>query len=174
MNRLSIWRPERMLSFRDLNNIQRRFDRLWDEVFTVSPIETTSVADFTPPCDVEETESHYVISLDVPGMSREDLQVEVAGDNLIISGSRKEEHISRKGEPQVSERYHGKFYRSMNFPGLTEDSKIEAVYKDGVLRVAVPRAVAAKKKMVEIAQEKSSFWNKLLGKVEEKRETKAA
>jgi HSP20 family protein len=62
----------------------------------------------------------------------------------------------------------------MSFPGLKEDSKIEAVYRDGVLRVAVPKAAPAKKKTIEIAEEKSGFWNKLLGRVEEKRETKAA
>lgn len=172
--RLSLWRPERMLTFRDINNIQRRFDRLLEDVFSPLSIETQNVTDFSPPCDVEETDTHYVVSLDVPGMAKENLNVEVSGDCLVISGSRKEEHISKKGEPHVSERYQGKFYRSMSFPGLSEDSKIEAIYKDGVLRVAVPKIAASKKKMVPISEEKTSFWSKLLGKPEEKKEQKAA
>jgi len=161
--------------FRELNNIQRRFDRLWEDVFT--PFSTPlarPVFDYSPPCDIEESDSHYVVSLDIPGMSREDLKVEVQGDNLIMSGSRKEEYVSKRAEPHVSERYQGKFYRSMTIPGLSEESKIEAIYKDGVLRVAVPKVAAARKKMIPIAEEKSGFWSKLLGKGEEKREEKAA
>ncbi|NBX75725.1 MAG: Hsp20/alpha crystallin family protein [Proteobacteria bacterium] len=172
--RLSLWRPERSISFRDLNNLQRRFDRLWEDVFVPATSEAQTVVDYVPPCDLEETDSHYVVSLDVPGMSKENLHVEVSGENLIITGSRKEERITKKGEPQISERYQGKFFRSMSFPGLTEESKIEAVYKDGVLRVAIPKAPQAKKKAIEIADEKSSFWSKLLGRVEEKRAEKAA
>jgi len=172
--RLSLWRPERAISFRDLNNLQRRFDRLWEDVFAPTPSEAQALVDYVPPCDVEETESHYVVSLDVPGMSKENLQVEVSGENLVITGSRKEERITKKTEPQISERYQGRFYRAMSFPGLTEDSKVEAVYKDGVLRVAVPKVPEAKKKTISISDEKSSFWSKLLGRVEEKRAEKAA
>lgn len=172
--RLSLFRPERMMSFRDINNIQRRFDRLLEDVFSPVTIETQNVMDYTPPCDVEETDTHYVVSLDVPGMAKENLNVEVSGDCLVISGSRKEEHISKRGEPQITERYQGRFYRSMSFPGLTEESKIEAIYKDGVLRVAVPKAAGTKKKTVPISEEKSSFWSKLLGKPEEKKEHRAA
>jgi HSP20 family protein len=172
--RLSLWRPERSISFRDLNNLQRRFDRLWEDVFTPVSSEAETSVDYVPPCDVEETESHYVVSLDVPGMSKENLHVEVTGENLVITGSRKEERMTKKGEPHISERYQGRFYRSMSFPGLSEDSKIEAVYRDGVLRVAIPKAPEAKKKTIPIADEKSSFWSKLLGQVEEKKAEKAA
>jgi HSP20 family protein len=162
------------LSVRDINNIQRRFDNLLEELFEpLAPLELRSVGEYSPPCDIEETESHYVVSLDVPGMAKEDLNVEVSGDSLIISGSRKEEHLSKKGQPQMSERYQGSFFRCMSLPGLTEDSKIEAIYKDGVLRVAIPRAYATKKKTVPISAEKTSFWNRLLGRPEEKqKETK--
>ena len=96
------------------------------------------------------------------------------GENLVISGSRKEEHISKKATPKVSERYQGSFYRSMSFPGLSEDSKIEAVYKDGVLRVAVPKVPEAKRKSIPISGEKTGVFAKLLGRVEEKRAEKAA
>jgi len=163
-----------MISFRDLNNLQRRFDRLWEDAFAPVSSEAQSVVDYIPPCDVEETENHYVVSLDVPGMSKDNLHVEVSDENLIISGSRKEERVTKKTEPQVSERYQGRFFRSMSFPGLSDESKIEAVYKDGVLRVAVPKAPAARKKTITIADEKSSFWSKLLGRAEEKKEEKAA
>lgn len=172
--RLSLWRPERMLSFRDLNNLQRRFDRLWEDVFTPSAGEPFNELEYSPPCDVEEMDSHYVLSLDIPGLSKENLKVEVSGDTLTISGHRKEERVSGKGEPQVSERYQGRFSRSMTVPGLSEEAKIEAVYKDGVLRVAVPKTPIAKKKTVPISDEKGSFWTKLLGRAEEKREEKAA
>ena len=165
--------------FRELNNMQRRFDRLWEDVFTplstpISALPSRTAFEYSPPCDIDESDSHYLISLDVPGMSKDHLHVEVQGDNLILSGSRKEEHVSKREEPYVSERYQGKFYRSMTIPGLSESSKIEAVYKDGVLRVAVPKQPSAQKKMIPIAEEKSSFWSKLLAKSEERKEEKAA
>jgi len=163
-----------MISFRDINQFQRRFDRLLDELISPVSIEAPTAMEYTPPCDIEESDTHYVVSLDVPGMAKENLHVEVSGDCLVISGSRKEEHVSKKGEPQISERYQGKFYRSMSFPGLTEESKIEAIYKDGVLRVAVPKAEAAKRKAIPISEEKSTFWTRILGKPEERKETKAA
>jgi HSP20 family protein len=164
---------------RELNQMQRRFDRLWDDVFTplstpFATIPARSAFEYNPPCDIDESDSHYIVSLDVPGMSKEDLHVEVQGDQLILSGSRREEHVSRRAEPTVAERYQGKFYRSMTIPGLSEESKIEAVYKDGVLRVAVPKELSAQKKVIPISEEKTGFWSKLLGKAEERREEKAA
>ena len=172
--RLSLFRPERIFSIRDINNFQRRFDRLLEDAFSPTVPEPQEVVDYIPPCDIEEADDHYVISLDVPGMSKENLKVEVSGDNLIISGSRKEERVSTKTEPQVTERYQGKFYRSMTIPGLSEESKLEAVYKDGVLRVAVPKAPAMKRKQVPISEEKSGLLSKILGKAEEKKHEKAA
>lgn len=164
---------------RELNQMQRRFDQLWDDVFTplstpFTALPVRSAFDYNPPCDIDESDSHYVISLDVPGMRKEDLHVEVQGDNLILSGSRREERVSKRAEPTFAERYQGKFYRSMTIPGLSEESKIEAVYRDGVLRVAVPKEPSAQKKAIPISEEKTGFWSKLLGKGEERREEKAA
>lgn len=173
-NRLSLFRPERIFTFRDLNNIQRRLDRLFEDVFTPVSREISEMEAYTPPCDIEEADSHYVVSLDVPGMSRENLKVEISGENLVISGHRKEEHITSKTEPQISERYQGKFYRTMSFPGLNEKSKVEAVYKDGVLRVAVPKATAEKRISIPISEDKGGLMNRILGRIEGKKEEKAA
>lgn len=173
-NRLSLFRPERIFTFRDLNNIQRRLDRLFEDVFTPASREISEMEAYTPPCDIEEADSHYVVSLDVPGMSRENLKVEISGENIVISGHRKEEHITSKAEPQISERYQGKFYRTMSFPGLNEKSKVEAVYKDGVLRVAVPKATAEKRTSIPISEDKGGLMNRILGRIEGKKEEKAA
>jgi HSP20 family protein len=121
-----------------------------------------------------EEKTVLVLPLNFHWMSKENLHVEVTGENLVITGSRKEERMTKKGEPHISERYQGRFYRSMSFSGLSEDSKIEAVYRDGVLRVAIPKAPEAKKKTIPIADEKSSFWSKLLGQVVETKAEKAA
>jgi len=173
-NRLSLFRPERIFTFRDLNNIQRRLDRMFEDVFAPVSREISEMEAYTPPCDIEEADSHYVVSLDVPGMSRENLKVEISGDNLVISGHRKGERITSTAEPQISERYQGKFYRAMSFPGLNEKSKVEAVYKDGVLRIAVPKAVVEKATSIPIAEDKGGLLHKILGRTEVKKEEKAA
>lgn len=167
-NLLDIWRPSSTNPWRELNALQRRMDRFFDEVpsFTsaFSTAEFRKDIDFVPACDFEETDNAYLVSLDVPGMTKDQLQVELSGNTLTISGEQKEEKTEGKGAQRCVERYHGRFERTFTLPQASETDKVEAHYKDGVLRIAVPKAVSTKARKIQIGEGKSG----LLGKFEKK------
>ena len=117
-----------------------------------------------PSCEVSETEDHYIMSLDVPGMKREDIKIELTNNILTVSGERKRETISDKKEKfQRYEKHYGFFKRSFSVPQLTDSSQIEARYENGVLELYLPKLAAAKPRQIEIKTGKVGFIEKLLG-----------
>jgi HSP20 family protein len=120
----------------------------------------------SPACDIEETQDHYLVSFDLPGIPKDKLRIELKDDQLIVSGERKEERREEVKNRVSSERYYGSLQRSFTLPSAVDPSKVEAHYQDGVLRVAVPKtpeSEAAKPKQVQIKEGKEGFFGKLLG-----------
>jgi len=104
---------------------------------------------FVPPLDLVETEKEYVLRLEVPGIPRENLDVNLVGETLTLSGHR--EKVERQSNESMvwEEREEGKFTRSVKLPQPVDATKIEALCQDGVLTVHLPKAVpAAKSKIV--------------------------
>lgn len=149
--------------------VPRLFDTFMQDVLE-NPEWTPSTlrGAFSPAADVRETDTHYVVSVDLPGMNKNEIQVELKGDQLIISGERKEEHTSNKEGTRIEERSFGKFERIFSLPSSVDATKIEAQHKEGVLRVAIPKAEREHPKVIPIREETSSgFFNKLLSRDEE-------
>jgi HSP20 family protein len=144
-------------------DLQRNLDRMFDQAFgsNVSD-EWTEEAVFHPACDIEETNSHFVMNVDLPGVPKKDINIEVKDNQLLISGERKAERKTKNS----SERYYGKFHRVVALPSGIDADKIEAQYQDGVLTLALPKSEAAKGRQIKITDGKSSFFGKLLGKSE--------
>jgi HSP20 family protein len=94
---------------------------------------------WVPDIDVFDKEGNVVVRADLPGMKREDLDVAVERDTLVIRGSRKEESEVNEKDYYRSERITGEFYRSIALPEGSDPSKIDASYRDGVLEIKVPR-----------------------------------
>ncbi len=109
-------------------------------------------ADFSPAADLEETETHFVLDFDLPGVKKEDIQIEVRDRNLHVSGERKFEKKSKTH----SERFAGKFERVWALPEGVEADKVEAAFSDGVLTVKVPKAEAAKPRVIKIQDGKAA------------------
>jgi HSP20 family protein len=119
---------------------------------------------FMPAVDVEDAESHYLVSFDLPGLKKDDLCIDVEGDQLVVSGERKQESEKKEGRQLVNrERYYGAFERTFTLPATVEADKIEASYDDGVLRIAIPKGKSAQTKSIEIGEGKSGVFSKLLG-----------
>lgn len=174
-NLLDIWRPERRDPWREFSALQRRMDRFIDE-FNQEPFGALpNQLDFVPACDVSETENAYMFTLDVPGMPKEALRVEIAGNTLTISGERKEER-KKGGGVQRYERSEGRFERSFTLPEISESSQVRADYTDGVLRIEVPKSEAAKSKTrrIEIGEGQSLSSGKASPRSPEKKNEKAA
>jgi HSP20 family protein len=95
--------------------------------------------EWLPDMDILEQEGKLVVRMDLPGMKREDIDVAIEGDMLVVSGQRSEEKETKEEDYYCSERSYGSFRRAIRLPeGATTDA-IEATYKDGVLEMQIPR-----------------------------------
>lgn len=102
--------------------------------------------EWTPAADIYETEGAYLIALDVPGIRREALELDVDDNRLIVKGTR----VTEEMKQHRAERPRGRFVRTFTVPGTVDTSAIAADYKDGVLQITLPKQDKPKPKRVEI------------------------
>lgn len=94
---------------------------------------------FNPVVDVDQQDNQYEITVELPGVRREDVNVEMTEDTLTISGSKERKETRGEGENRQSERVYGRFQRAFRLPDDTLRENIQARFSDGVLTVTVPR-----------------------------------
>ena len=142
--------PQRLAHMR--TEVDRLFDRffrepLWGtERFEAPGFETV----WAPPMDFAETDTEYVIRLEVPGVHKENLDVSLENNVLTLSG-RREFHKEEKAEQYIwQEREEGRFVRSLRLPTPVMGEKIEALVEDGVLMVRLPKVEPAKKSKIVV------------------------
>jgi HSP20 family protein len=146
-----------------LADFRREMDSLFDDFFsaTLGSQREQSNA-WTPACDVAEEDGHYMLSIEMPGISKDDIKIEMAENTVTISGERRFENKKREGGAWYGERRYGKFQRSFTLPAGIDADKVEANYQDGVLHLAIPKAETAKPRQIKISNG-SGFFGKLLG-----------
>ena len=105
---------------------------------------------WAPRVDVREESDGYVVEVDLPGMSKDDIEVTLENDILTISGERKVEDTNGDGTVHRRERLCGKFTRSMSFPGDVDPENVAASFKDGVLKVEIKKSELTKPRQIEI------------------------
>lgn len=137
---------------RDLVSLQDRMNRLFQEA-TERRAGTDEAndqeiehADWIPLADVYQTETEYVVAIDLPGIDRAALDISLDDDRLVIRGERAPE---AEAQHRV-ERQHGRFLRKFAVPATVDQEAIAAEYKDGVLRVRLPKRQEQKSRRVEI------------------------
>jgi HSP20 family protein len=137
----------------NLRNLQREIDRVFDSFFpsrrSDEPAES-SKAVWAPRVDLSETDDHYRMELDVPGMTRDDITISYQENQLTVSGERREETEQEDSEYVRVERSFGHFYRSFRLPKTINADDIEATYNHGVLTIEVPKAEESKPHRIEI------------------------
>jgi HSP20 family protein len=137
-------------------NPSRLFDHLWDRALTdLFPAWPVSRADaetagWSPRVDVSENESAFQIQADIPGADRDSLKVEVKDGVLSIQGEKRREATSDTDGVYRSERSYGAFLRKFSLPEEVDGERIEAVYKDGVLSVTLPKKPEAAPKRIPV------------------------
>jgi HSP20 family protein len=122
------------------------FDDEFDQLFE-SPMQA-----WAPALDVQEDKDGYTIRVELPGMKREDIDVSIQANALVISGERKSETIKDDVEVHRQERYFGKFSRALTLPTAVAGDKVKANYKDGILTVMLPKAEEAKPKQITVSE----------------------
>lgn len=105
---------------------------------------------WAPPVDIFERQGHLVIRAEIPGIQKEDMDVQVEDGVLILRGERKQESQIEEANTYRMERVYGAFTRSFVLPEMVDGTKVTASYKDGVLEVMVPKVEAAISKKIEI------------------------
>lgn len=110
-------------------------------------------ARLSPAIDVSETEEEYRVSVEVPGISREDIELTVEQGRLHIRGEKKEETREEEEDHLRVERSYGSFSRTIPLPSTVDEEKIEAAYQDGVLDIHLPKTGEAAGRKVEIKGE---------------------
>ena len=139
-----------LAQFIDLNRIRSEIDHLLQDPFSALTQGTSFFEGWTPVLDIYEDKDKYVAKSELPGMKKEDIDVSLDGNTLTISGERKREEEKKEGDTYRSERYFGRFQRTVTLPAAVDANKIQAIYKDGVLTVTVPKTEEAKPKQIEV------------------------
>ncbi len=125
------------------------WNRFFDEFLPVNT-ESDTPTTWTPRVDLSETESDFVIALDLPGLKKEDVTINFESDMLTISGERREESTREDVNYYRTERFYGRFSRSFTFPKSVDIDKIDAGFEDGVLTIKVPKAAESKPRKIQI------------------------
>jgi HSP20 family protein len=104
-----------------------------------------------PAVDVYEDKDNLLVKAELPGLKKEDIQISLDNGNLTLSGERKQEEKHQEADVYRSERWVGRFHRSVSLPSRVDADKINATYADGVLTVTLPKAEDAKPKQIPIS-----------------------
>ena len=136
------WEP-----FTGFGNLRSVFNDLFEDHVGVQSGRT----EWYPAVDVLESKDSYLIHAELPGMKKEDINVEVRDGTLILSGERKSETPAEGVEYRRAERITAKFWRSFVLPETAKQDGIEASYKNGILEIRVPKMEEAKPRQIEIS-----------------------
>jgi len=145
MKTLVTWDP-----FQDLNTFSNRLQTLFGNGASESGSGSSKQGQWAPLVDISETEKAYLVKAELPEVEKENVKVTVENDVLVISGERKFETEEKDSKHHRIERSYGSFLRSFTLPDDADGAKVQAEFKNGLLRVTVPKSEAAKPKHVEI------------------------
>ncbi len=146
------WNPTRELANipNELFNIQRDINRMFENFFRGWRDEDTSLAMWSPAVDIAEQNDAYVVTVELPGVEKDDIKVTLENNMLTIRGEKKMEKKINKDDYHRIERCYGSFNRSFTLPTTVKSDKIDATYKDGVLTITLPKAEEAKAKQIDV------------------------
>lgn len=146
MNTLVRWNP-----FRELDIMQNRLSNIFGRPFFGGSTEQTLAAsEWSPLVDVEETDTEFLIKAELPEVRKEDVKVELENGSLRISGERKFEKEEGGHRYHRIERSYGSFERSFMMPEGTKRKEVKAEFKDGLLKVHLPKEEGVATKALEI------------------------
>jgi HSP20 family protein len=142
------WQPGR-----EVDSLQSEVNRVFDAFFGSGAESRTRR--WVPPMDLIETDDHLVLKVDLPGLSRDQVNLEIKDGALTISGERRAEREDKSEGFYRLERSFGRFSRSMTLPQDIDAESVAASFADGVLEVRIPKPEQRKPHRVEIGERSS-------------------
>lgn len=140
--------------FRELEEVSNRLNRLFGHIpasSTSSSREQLATADWLPSTDVSETDTEYLIKVEIPGVSKEDVKVFVQDGMLTMQGERKMEKEEKGKKFHRIERSYGRFMRSFRIPDDADENSVKAAFKDGLLNVTLAKTAKGKSKAIDVS-----------------------
>lgn len=139
--------------WRELEEMSNRLSRMFDDTWTGTTPRNGGT--WFPPVNVEETQDQLVLTAELPGMSHDDIELELENNILTISGNKQQEREEKEDRRyHLWERRYGSFQRSFTLPRTVSADEIEARFKDGILFVHMPKVEEAKGRKISIRSEK--------------------
>ena len=135
------WSP-----FRELGR-HGRLSRLMEEMFGGRSVAR---GDLAPALDIHESDTEYVVTVELPGVRKEDVSVEVTEGVLSVRGEKTSGKEEKKERSRWVERVYGSFHRSFTLPANASSDRIDASFKDGVLTVRIPKVEQTKPKTIAV------------------------
>ena len=136
--------------YRKPGSIRNEIDNLLHEFFG-GPIHTGPLAEeWLPPADITETEDRVVVKAELPGIEEKNIDLSINGNLLTIRGEKKRLKKEKNGDHYLGDRYYGSFYRTFQLPADIVQEKAEATFKNGVLRISIPKAAGSKTTKIEL------------------------
>lgn len=135
----------------DVVSLQDEMNRLFLDFFGRTPGRRVAAeALWAPIMDIEETKDDIIVKAEIPGMTKDDVKIQVTGDLLTISGERKREEETKEKTYHRIERSYGQFQRMITLPSEVQSSKAKASYENGVLTIKLPKSEEVKPKEISI------------------------
>jgi len=124
------------------------FDRFFADTYPMSLFGEKE--EWIPAFDVNETDREYVVTAELPGIDTKNLEVTLSEGLLTVKGEKRQEHEEKHGNYHRVERRYGAFHRSFKIPGKVKADKIDANYKDGILRLTLPKSEESEIKKIAV------------------------
>jgi HSP20 family protein len=138
------WEPSQ-----EVGALQREINRLFDNFMAPLTRQEQGWA-FIPSVEIDETPETVILSLEIPGMKKDDINVEVATDSVAISGERQSKSETKENGTVRSEFRYGKFHRLIPLPMHVDNQGVEAQYREGILKLTLPKAEEERRKTVKV------------------------
>ena len=148
------WRPREDWwdPFTDLEKIQMQMNQLFNTSLAREGGRDAGLLDgaWNPAVDIYDSKESILVKADIPGLSKDDIEVTVHGDTLVIKGEKKHEKEVKEKDYVRTERFYGNFQRAIRLPAEVETNKVDATYKNGVLELVLPKSEKAKPKQIKL------------------------
>jgi HSP20 family protein len=136
---------------RDLMGIQGEMNRFFDDFFGMPrKADDQDRLHWTPRVNIEEVKDRFEITAELPGLGKEDVKIEVKDRVLTLTGEKKVENEGNDRNVYLFERTYGRFCRTFTLPDNVDADKIGAEFKDGLLKIDIPKTEEAKPKEIEV------------------------
>ena len=138
--------------FSEMENLQKQMNQLFD--FSLSRNlfgdNTLLSGQWSPAIDVYDSKDNVLVKVDLPGLTKDEIEVSIQDNNLILKGEKRKDTEVKEENYYKTERFYGSFYRTVPLPSAVDQTKVESSYKDGVLTLELPKKEEAKPKQIPI------------------------